>query len=382
MALFQKKQFDELAGEQGKYCISIYIPTQRIGENKESWHMLKNQVSGIEKQLTGFNLKRNEIDKYLDPVKEILNDSSFWRHLSDSLIIFRNKEKFITKNLPLEVDEFSLVSDKFYLLPLLDMFNQDNTYFIFLLSLKKNKLFQATQNEISEVFTEDVFPEDVYDSAGKDVEQKSLQSRGEQTGEGFALFHGKGEGKDDKKIERYKYLRDISHAIDDLLEGYSIPLVIASTEDLFSQFHDISSCKNVYPTCVAGNYDNEDILLVHEKANELLVPYFEKVRNEKKKKYLEAPDDLINSITEEVIKEAHAGQIETLFVEKGRIIWGSYNKETGELNIHKEKEPLDNCLLDFTARIVFLKGGQVFIEETGNMPESGAPLNAVLRFSA
>ncbi len=219
------------------------------------------------------------------------------------------------------------------------------------------------------------------EAAGEDVEQKSLQSRGEQTGEGFALFHGKGEGKDDREVERYKYLRDLSRALEEVLEGYDLPLVVASKEETFSEFREICSYKNIFPQFVSGNYDNEDIILVHEKANEVLFPYFDQVKREKKEKYLEAPGELINSKTAEVIKGAHAGQIEALFVERGKRLWGHYDEETGVLDIHEHKEPLDHCLMDYAARNTFLKQGAVFIENIDDMPESGSPLNAVLRFS-
>jgi hypothetical protein len=380
MSLFQKTQFEELAAVKSEYCISVYIPTQRVGENKESRLMLKNQVSSIEKQLTGYGLKKVETDEYLNPLRKILDDTSIWRLLSDTMVIFRNREKFIIRNLPLRTKEFSLVSDHFYMLPLLDIFNQDKSYFIFLISLNKNKLYQANQNEFVEIVTEDIFPQYILDSAGEDVVQKSQQMRGEQSGSDFALYHGKGEGKDDKENERNKYLRDLNRELTDLLEGYNIPLVVASVEDLFFHFKDLADYKNLYSKCVAGNWDNDDILLIHEKANELLKPYFDEVKNEKKAKYIEAPDDIIISNTEDVVKASYMGQVETLFVEDGRVLWGDYNEETGEVSIREDKKPIDSSLLDYTARLVFLKGGNVFIEDIGNMPESGSPMNAVLRF--
>lgn len=380
MALFQKKQFIDLANEEGEYCISLYVPTRRIGENKESRLTLKNQISSVEKELAGIGLKGKEVNEYLNPLKEIINDSSFWRHLSDTLVIFRSRKTMFSKNLPIQTDEFSLVSRRFYVLPLIDMFNREDAYFILLLSLNKNKLFQASRNEITEIYTGDIFPGDVTDAAGRDVRQKSVQPRGEQTGDGFPLFHGKGEGKDDKGTEMYKYLRDINHGMSTLLEGYSVPLVVASTEEIFSKFREVCSYKHIYPRHVPGNFDHEDILLVHDEANVLLESYFDQGKNQKKKKYLEAPDQKILSKTGEVIKASFAGQIETLFVEKGRVLWGSYDEETGEVEMREDKKPLDHCLLDTASRNTFLKGGEVFIEEISDLPESGFPLNAVLRF--
>lgn len=380
MALFQRKQFEELAEVKAEYCISIYVPTQRVGENKESKLTLKNQASKIEKELTGFGLKKAEVNEYLEPIKKILDDSSFWRLLSDTLIIFRNKDQFVYKNLPLTTPEFSIISDTFYLAPLLDIFNQDNSYFIFLLSLKKNKLYEATQHEIAEIETNGVFPDNFHDSAGYDVVQKSLEFRSRMPGKEFTPFHGKGEGKDYMDTEMLKYLRDIDNGFKEVLEGYQIPVVVASVEDIFSHLKGSASFKFLYPKCVTGNFDNEDILFVHQKANELLQPYFNKVKNDKKERYLEAPDEMILSKPDDVIRAVYMGQVDTLFVEKGSHLWGEFNEETGEVTFHDEREPLGNCLVDFAARQAYLKNGQVFIEDKENMPESHSPLNAVLRF--
>lgn len=380
MTLFQKKELEELAAIEKKYCISIYIPTQRVGENKESRLTLKNSVSAVEKQLLGLGLKKTEAEEYLEPIRKVVDDTSIWRLLSDTMVIFRSKDHFWVRNLPIQTKEFYLVSDRYYLLPLLDLFNQDNSYFIFLLSLKKNKLYEATQHEIIEIESSDVFPDTIRDSAGHDVVQKSLEYRSRMPGKEFAPFHGKGEGKDYKETEVLKYMEDIDDGLKELLEGYHVPVVVAAVESIFSQLKEASTLKNLYPKCVPGNYDNDDILLIHNKANELLKPYFDKRKNEKKEKYLEAPDNQIISDTQDVIKAAYMGQIETLFVEKGRNLWGEFDEESGEATIREEKEPVDKCLVDYTAQTVFLKGGNVFIEEIGNMPESGSPLNAVLRF--
>lgn len=380
MTLFQKKEFEELAAIETQYCISIYIPTQRVGENKESRLTLKNTVSAVEKQLLGLGLKRTEAEVYLEPIKKVIDDTSIWRLLSDTMVIFRNKDHFWVRNLPIQTNEFHLISNKYHLLPLLDLFNQDNSYFIFLLSLKKNKLYEANQHEIIEIESDDVFPETINDSRGHDYVQKSLEFRSRMPGREFAPFHGKGEGKDYKETEVLKYMVDIDDGLKELLEGYHVPVVVAAVESIFSQLKEASTFKNLYPKCVPGNYDNDDILLIHNKANELLKPYFDKRKNENKNKYIEAPDSQIVSDTRDVIKAAYMGQVETLFVEKGRNLWGEFDEQTGEATIHEDKKPVDRCLADFTAQTVFLKGGNVFIEEVGNMPESGSPLNAVLRF--
>ena len=387
MALFRKKHFEELAQTEGKYCISIYVPTERHGENKESMVSFKNQIAEAEKQLENFGLKPREIEKYLDPVKALQSDTNLWRHLSDALIVFRSEGKFEYYTLPLEVKEFSLVSDRFYLLPLITVFNQNNSFFILSLSLNKNRLYEATQHEIWEIETEDILPGNIYDSVGHDVVQKALQMRGEQSGTGRAdypgkaqaMYHGRGEGKDDRQKEVFKYFEDLDRELNEMLKGYEIPLIIAATENVFAHFREISNYKNVYPEYVAGNFDEEDTHLLHDKASEILESYFEKVKNEKKEKYREAHGQTTTSL-QDVVISADAGRIDTLFVEHGKHVWGDYKREEAKIDVHKEQKTIDTDLLDYSGRKTFETDGKVFIVDAENMPEEGSPVNAILRY--
>ena len=379
MALFQKTQFEELARERSKYCISFYVPTRKNDFNKDAAIKLKNQVSNVSKQLAEMGLKPKEIDEYLNPVQKVVDDSSIWRLVENSLIIFRSKNHFVQTSLPVEVEEFYLVSDRFYLLPLLDLFNQDDKFFILTLSLNKNMLYQATQNEITAINTTGIIPKDIAESVGTDVVQKSLGFRTGQSGGTYALYHGKGEGKDDRDLEREKYLNDIGNGLSKILEGYNQPLVVASVESTFAQFRAVSAFKHIYPKCVHGNYDDTDVKVIHEKAKQILQPYFDQIKNETKSKYTELPNNKTANIGE-IVKAADDGRVDTLFVSKGHHLWGDFDRETGRADIHQEKEPMDNCLLDFAARSTFFHGGNVFVLEDDELPENNTPVNAILRY--
>jgi len=379
MAIFKKEEFNELANECGKYCISIYIHTQRSGENKEGRIKLKNHIQEIETEMAeDLGLKPKEIQEYLKPLKDLQEDTNLWRHLSDTLIIFKSNNTFYHTTLAIDTHEISLISKKFYLLPLLSTFNNTQNFFILTLSQHHNALYEATQNEIIEVITKDIMPENIDESIGKDVEQKSLQFRSGQTGQGKAMYHGKGEGKDDKKEETIKYLTHLNNGLNDIIEDYEIPLIVAAVDNVFSLFKEISTYKNIYPEFIPGNPDNEDILLIHEKACDILTPYFNQLRKENKKKYVEGKNK--SATIKEVLQASYEGAVDTVFIKKDELLWGKFNKEENNFEIHKTKEPLDYCLLDFAAKKAFLQGGKVFLEDKKELPEPDSIANALLRF--
>ncbi|MFW5822774.1 MAG: hypothetical protein ACOCU7_05240, partial [Tangfeifania sp.] len=129
----------------------------------------------------------------------------------------------------------------------------------------------------------------------------------------------------------------------------------------------------------AGNFDEEDVHLLHNKASEVLRPYFEKTKNEKKEKYREAHGQTTSGL-QDVVISADAGRIDTLFVERGKHVWGDYKREEAKIEVHDEPKSTDIDLLDYAARQTFETDGKVFIVETEDMPEEGSPVNAILRY--
>jgi len=386
MAIFKKKQFEELAEEHGNYCISIYIPTKRHGDNKESKIHLKNKIAEASKSLEDMGMKPKEIEEFLKPISGMHHNQNLWRHLSDALVILRSEEKFEYYTLPLDVEDFILISERFYLLPLIELFNQDRVFYVLSLSQKKNRFFEATPHEIAEIEVGDIFPDTIYDTVGHDVEQKSLQMRGEQTGTGRnnpnkagAMYHGKGEGKDDKNKEIIRYLEELDNGLNDVLNDSRAPVVVASVDEIFGHFKSISKYKNLFPKNVSGNYDDEDTIGLHERALAILTPYLEQVRNEKKEKFKEVNGKSSTSI-EDIVVSADAGKVETLFVSKAEKIWGEYEQDKAKVNIHPKRQKIDNCLLELAARKTFLKNGEVFLENQEDLPDNEAPANAIFRY--
>jgi hypothetical protein len=176
-----------------------------------------------------------------------------------------------------------------------------------------------------------------------------------------------------------KYFEDLDGSLNDLLKEYEIPLVIAATENVFAHYREISNYKNIYPKYVAGNFDEDDVQLIHDKAAEILEPYFNEMKNEKKSKYHEAAGKTTTSL-QDVVISADAGRIETLFIEKGKHVWGEYKSDEAKIEVHDNPNPLNNDLLDYAARNTFKTEGDVYIVEQEDMPEGDSPANAILRY--
>jgi hypothetical protein len=59
--------------------------------------------------------------------------------------------------------------------------------------------------------------------------------------------------------------------------------------------------------------------------------------------------------------------------------WGTFDRETGEVQVHEEQEAEDVDLLDLAAVHTFLNSGAVYVVDAGNVP-GDAPVAALLHY--
>ena len=76
---------------------------------------------------------------------------------------------------------------------------------------------------------------------------------------------------------------------------------------------------------------------------------------------------------------AHHGRVESLFVSLGARVWGSFDEEGDEVEVHAERQPGDEDLLDRAALETILNAGTVYAVKPEQMPAEGV-IAAVLRY--
>lgn len=380
METLTKKNFEKLAGYHQPFCVSIYIPTSRIGNNEDSRIRLKNATQQVKKNLQLLGMKEIQLKDFIHPLNKLLNDVKFWSYLSEGLAIFLAKDFFEVYSLPIHFKEFTLVNDTFYLLPLIPFFYGDGRYLILAVSLKNTALYEATRTKINEIDISKRVPNSLEDSVGYDFEQRTLQFRTEQRS-GQSVFHGHGDNKDDKKEEIVKYLRDIDKGLFSLLYEYNLPLIVASFDYIFAFYKQINSYQGLYEKNISINPDENDKKSIHEKSWEVIKDYFQENEDKAKEQYykLSTKNRTISKI-EDIVPAAIDGNIDTLFVQAEKNIWGLFLENYKTVIVNKEKHPENRCLIDMAAKASFLNGGKVFIVKQDELPEKESYANAILRY--
>jgi len=389
--MITKKKVLELSEIHSEFCVSIFTPTHRAGKEtftgKENFSgkdalYLKNQLKDIKLKLGKLGMSEQDIEKFVKPVNDLVNDSEFWRHQSDGLVIFLSDNLYKKYTVPVYFEAFNYVSNEFYLKPLMPLFNGDGLFYLLTLKMDEVKFYEGTRHSITEIVINDLTPSQLEDSVGYDYEQKSLQSRSQQGNKGEGMFHGHGDSDSELKNELLKYFREIDKGLMTILhDDQKPPLVICCLDYHFPIYQEVNSYQNLFSQYISGNPADKDILLLHEEAWELLQSYFSKNRQEKIDQFSKfIGTGKASSNLNEILPAALEGKIDTLFLENRADIFGTYTPSTQEVQIQETHEIPNISLMNLVAMKVLIKGGIVYLFEKEDMPDGSSKINALYRY--
>lgn len=383
--MITKKKVLELSEIHSTFCVSIFIPTHRAGKetvSREDALNLKNQLKDIKLKLSQKGMSVQDIEKFVKPVNDLVNDSEFWRHQSDGLVIFLSDNLYEKYTVPVYFEEFNYLSNEFYLKPLMPLFNSDGLFYLLTLKMDEVKFYEGTRHSITEIVIADLIPSQIEDRVGYDYEQKSLQSRSQQGNKGDGMFHGHGDSESELKNELMRYFRAIDKGLMTILhDDQKPPLVVCSLNFHFPIYREVNSYQNLFPQYISGNPADKDTFLLHEEAWELLQPYFSKTRQEKLDQFSKfIGTGKTSSDINKILPAALEGNVDTLFLENRVDIFGVYNPSPQEINIQDTHQIPNISLMNLVAMKVLIKGGTVYLFEKEDMPDVSSKINALFRY--
>lgn len=385
MILFNNDQFNELAQKRANLCVSIYTPTERQSTDgyKASKINFRNALTEARTLLIEqHGLAADAAESFLADGFRLLDDQEFWKYSSDMLayFIFDGEGEAIKLPLPVE-SPVCQVGTKPYLLPLIAELNDDGHFYLLALNLKEVALFEVTRSAIQVIY----LPNDMATSYTEEIEdadnQKALQHRS-GFGEAGAMFHGQGSGSDEqRKVEILHYYHRLSADIDAVLNRNPLPLLLAGVEYVIPIYKEASTYSYIAEPYLTGSFSADDMLTLSAEAWEVMEPYFAQKRLERKEEYgLFAARGQGSSDTEAVILTAISGGVDTLFVQPGEDLWGTYDADAFALHIEESPTSDNYSLIDEAARKTIEYGGKVYLVDAETMPATQATVAAIFRY--
>lgn len=379
----KKDDLMRLSQYHNSSCISIYMPTHRHGVetlNGQDALSLKNQLKLIRNKLSEQGKSVREIERLVNPILNLIDDTDFWRHQSESLAIFVAEDIFEKYKVPVSLEPFNYISSEFYLKPLFPLFNEYGHFFLLTLKKDEVKFYEGNKYGITGIDVTEIVPSRLEDAVGYDYEQKQLQFRTLRGGNGPGSFHGHGDN--DAKDELLAFFREIDKGIMTRLhDQQQPPLVLCCLEHYYPVYMQAATHRNIFPQHIPYNPADLDKRSMHDKAWELLEPYFEHGLINRKERFLIGIDKgKASSNIREIIPAAVAGRIDTLFIEKNTDVFGIYDLTSGGISIQAQQNLANVSLANLAAKKVFEQGGFIYLLEKHEMPDSTAGINALFRY--
>ncbi len=366
-------------------CVSIYMPTHRKGmEIKQDPIRFKNMLKKTEKLLEEKGFHKSEIDDLKRPVNRLLDDSFTWRYMSEGLAVFLCPEESCFYKIPFQVDKKVVVSNRFYIKPLVPLLGGDIRYYILALNLGNVKLYRASGFGIKKIETDELL--DNIDKVLKyDDPERQIQfhtGTGPGKGRRAAMFHGQGVGTDDARAKKdiLRFFQAVDKGVMSVLNGETAPLLLAGPDHLVSIYKKANSYAHLMDRYISGNPLDLDEQELHRLSWSTAQPYFQTEQDNALDLYHQLlQKNRASHDIKQIVRAGFQDRIRYLFVDINVNIGGRYHKETGDVELFDYSGDGGQDLLDLVTVQTLLHNGKVYTLDPGNIP-GGQPAAAVFRF--
>ncbi|MFH1639114.1 MAG: hypothetical protein ABIB93_02205 [Chloroflexota bacterium] len=383
MDILSNDELKALMGERNDFCISIYMPTERVGDIQQNRIRLKNLLGRAEDQLITSGTRSAEARKILEPVRSFETGTLFWQNRSNGLAIFISPNTFRYGHLPLHFEEKMVVNNRFLIKPLLPILSGNSYFFILSVSQNNLSLFKCTRYSTSEVDLEGIVPRSRDEALRFDDYEKQFQHHAGSArvaGAGNAIvFQGRAIG-DIAKNNILRYFQQIDRGLSKILNEEKAPLIFAGVDYLLPIYQEANTYQNLMSERIMGNPEEASPEKLRDLAWNIIEPYLQKRQSEAIIRYGEIAGKGVTSTNMmEIALAAYDGRIGTLFLTPDLEEWGTFDPESRSVILHERPEPYDQDLTDFVAVHTLTNKGIIY-NLAPDRRIDGSPVAAVFRY--
>lgn len=379
MNTLSQAEIQKLAERVGYPCISIYMPAEKAGaETRKNPIRFKNLLTEAETQVSQMGVK-SEIGESLEIAKSYIDNHNFWQHQETGLAFFISQDVIQYYRLERDFTELVMVSDRFYLQPLLSVINDNNQFYLLALAQNQVQLFLGNRDRLKEVQLPAQVPSNLAEALQYDDPEKQTQYHSGNPSND-PIYHGQGVGTTDNKNEIRRFLQKVSNGIESAFASQNVPLILAGVEYLLPIYREVNSYDRLIEAEITGNPENVSPEELHSSAHSIMETELASVKQSAFEDYqrLAATEETSDNLGE-IVAAAAKGQVETLFMVAEQQQWGSFDLQNYQVKLQDTPNQDSVELYDFAAVNTFLQGGQVYFLEPAQMPAQASIL-AIMRY--
>lgn len=382
---FTVSELQPLIAFHGGPAVSLYMPAHRVTTRiQEDTLRLKNLLRDAETQLAQTGMRSPDIRDLLAPAQDLLDNTDFWQHQSDGLAIFLGQGASYVYRLPLYFQPLLVVAQSFHVKPLLPLLANDGTFYVLAVSQNEVRLLRGAKQTVDELDLAGV-PGSLaealrYDDTDRQLQYHTSTPPAAAGGRRSAIYHGHGGTAADDKDRLLRYFQAIDRGLRDLLQDQQAPLVFAGVDYLLPIYQEANTYPHLMEGSVSGNPEEMRPEELHRAAWQIVAPHFARAQSEALETYkqMAATNQAAHTIRQ-ILPAAYQGRVQTAFVPLHQQLWGTFDPETGEVQLVSEERPDTSDLYDQLAVYTLMRNGAVFVVEPGTLPD-GVEAAAIYRF--
>jgi hypothetical protein len=385
MAELQRSRLAALAALEASPALSIFMPAVGLGRaDRQDAVRLKNLLREARTRLGEHGLDEAAAGALLEPVERwaqagapLTTGGGLALYAAPGLV------QPVTVGFPLP--ERVAVGARFVVRPLLPLLAVPEAFRVLAVSRNQVRVVECDAQGARRLELADVpgnFDEALgYEEYANEVTAHSTSSA--RRGRPALTFHGYGGDESETRQDDIEhFLRRVADAVAAALPTDGAPVVLAAVEEYHPLFETANRGLPLATRGLVGNPELLDDAELGERARALLGELRQAgIRAEVERWQELRGAGRASADAAEILRAAHDGRVEVLFLAADAELWGSYEPDLRRLSARERPEPGDVELLDLAASRTLAQGGTAWELERAEMPGAGAAA-AILRYAA
>ena len=378
-----QSDLEKLVQPHNDPCVTIYLPTEKTGREifKPAKH-LEQLVKSAADKLSGHWMSNGDAKTFLDPVFKLAKDHEFWQHTDEGLAIFLSADQMRTWRIGRPVAEQVFVSDLFFVRSILPAVGNHQPFYVLSLSRNESGFYEAAGQQIRRVEVPGM-PQDIREALNTASVDRGSQVHAGSPGSGGkqgAVFHGQGGRPETSKRDLQHYYRQVNQAVTKYVGKDRRPMVLACVADQVSVYRDVNSYPNLINEVAAGAADRLPEKELLNRALPCLLAHTSQARAAAVESYRRQANTARSAAEiSDVVKAAHNGRVDRLFVHQSASVPGEYNSSELAIDYDVSSGDFDKDLVESVIAQTLRQRGEVYALSDKEMPDS-AQMVATLRY--
>ena len=348
-------------------AISIYLKTDyREADNSGKIRSNLARLYKKVEQLVSSTYDQRTKDRLLDPLRRAISGLHLTK-AKGGLAIYHSENFTGIVRLPTPVEDLAVASESFHLKPVLRCAQVRSSYYLLVLRKKCADIFMMTPDGV------------------RKLDRIDMNERSEFRSVTNSTDHPKRWFGNGLKLKTQKSLREsmvmLNRQLTPILEGERHPLVVAGPHSKQQMFRDHCTYQYVFGQGLMGEMEYMDEKALSSLSDQLIEHHYVELEQRTVSMFSKAEaSGLASTDLTEIAAAAAMGQIKNLIIAEDQHVWGILDRSTGAVELLNQKqEATSDDLLDDIAELTILKGGQVTVLPSYQMPR-GKLIAAIYRW--